>query len=66
MNTLHKLCKEATDFGIQLLIVGLFTALGVALLLGITGCAKPTPFVDGAEVPAPPGCVAGRLRGVDC
>lgn len=40
-------------------------AFALLALFVLEGCA-PTPFKDGPAVTAPPGCVAGRERGVDC
>ncbi|WP_417777089.1 hypothetical protein [Stutzerimonas xanthomarina] len=40
-------------------------ALIFAALL-LAGCAAPTPFVTGEEVPPPPGCIDYRARGGQC
>jgi len=38
----------------------------VLVILLLAGCAAPKPFVDGAAVPAPAGCIEARTRGVNC
>lgn len=40
--------------------------LCVVALFALIGCAAPTPFATGAEVPAPYGCVELRKRGGQC
>ena len=65
MNSLDRLIVTIRGYGQQVL-EGLIVAAIVIIVVHLCGCAQPTPFRDGAEVAPPPGCVAGRARGVEC